>query len=176
MANEITSDKLLKSLTKLKQTAEYPSLYLTNYFIELRNDVEKEIAAKQTESTDDEEKKNELHELCQKMVEKIDLFEKNCIRETYDLEAYKLSISNLETMLATCKKTIDLNAVAEEIYKNKMDLLRNIFQNRTIMFLKEKDEHENEREQVCQLKNKLIEAKLFLLSDEFFSKKLIQKR
>ena len=66
---------------------------MENYFIELRNDIDKEFALKQLELQNDEEKKKDLNELWQKIIEKTDSFEKSCIKSSYDLEKHKTRIN-----------------------------------------------------------------------------------
>jgi phosphoribosylformylglycinamidine (FGAM) synthase-like enzyme len=82
-------DTLLNDLNKIKEIAELPSLYLSNYFMKLKNDVDREFAPKQLELQNDKEKKKELNELWQKKITKIDSFEKNCISKKYDLDVNK---------------------------------------------------------------------------------------
>ncbi len=94
MTVEVTKDKILNDLDKLKGIIELPDLYLADYFDALRNRVDKECATKQLKLQNDKEKKNELDELWQKMITKIDLFERKCIRKIYDLDENKTNSSS----------------------------------------------------------------------------------
>ncbi len=150
MAFEIKNkDTLLNDLNKIKEIAELPSLYLSNYFMELKNDVDREFAPKQLELQNDKEKKKELNELWQQMIEKIDTFEKSCIKSSYDLETHRKRINEMEEKLNK-QKTINLNGVKEIIESEEINLLKILFENKTILFL------ENQ--------------KLIIINDEFISK------
>ena len=155
MASEITKEKLLNDSNKIKDIIDFPSLYLENYFIELRNDIDKEFALKQLELQNDEEKKKDLNELWQKIIEKTDSFEKSCIKSSYDLEKHKTRINKIETILNN-QETINLKKAEEEIKTEEINLLKILFQNKTILFLKNQ--------------------KLVILNDEFISKTSFQKR
>ncbi len=95
----MTKEKLLNNLVKLNTIIELPNLYLSDYFCNLRNKVDRECALKQQELQNDKEKKNELDELWKQMISKIDSFEKNCIRKTYDLDVNKIRINEIEEIL-----------------------------------------------------------------------------
>ena len=155
MASEITKEKLLNDSNNIKDIIDFPSLYLENYFIELRNDIDKEFALKQLELQNDEEKKKDLNELWQKIIEKTDSFEKSCIKSSYDLEKHKTRINKIETILNN-QETINLKKAEEEIKTEEINLLKILFQNKTILFLKNQ--------------------KLVILNDEFISKTSFQKR
>ncbi len=96
MNDQMTKEKLLNNLAKLNTIIELPNLYLSDYFCNLRNKVDRECALKQQELQNDKEKKNELDELWKQMISKIDSFEKNCIRKTYDLDVNKIRINDIE--------------------------------------------------------------------------------
>ena len=155
MASEITKEKLLNDSNNIKDIIDFPSLYLENYFIELRNDIDKEFALKQLELQNDEEKKKDLNELWQKIIEKTDSFEKSCIKSSYDLEKHKTRINKIDTILNN-QETINLKKAEEEIKTEEINLLKILFQNKTILFLKNQ--------------------KLVILNDEFISKTSFQKR
>ena len=155
MASEITKEKLLNDSNNIKDIIDFPSLYLENYFIELRNDIDKEFALKQLELQNDEEKKKDLNELWQKIIEKTDSFEKSCIKSSYDLEKHKTRINKIETILNN-QETINLKKAEEEIKTEEINLLKILFQNKTILFLKNQ--------------------KLVILNDEFISNTSFQKR
>ena len=155
MASEITKEKLLNDSNNIKDIIDFPSLYLENYFIELRNDIDKEFALKQLELQNDEEKKKDLNELWQKIIEKTDSFEKSCIKSSYDLEKHKTRINKIETILNN-QETINLKKAEEEIKTEEINLLKILFQNKTILFLKNQ--------------------KLVILNDEFISKTSFQNR
>ena len=123
MATGITKEKLLNDLEKLKNTLEFPKLFLANYFKELRSDVDKEFAPKQLELQKEKKNLNQLDELWQQMIAKIDSFEKNCTRGSYDLVTTKKRINRIEAML----NTIDLKEAEAIIEEEEKSLLENIF-------------------------------------------------
>jgi hypothetical protein len=65
MSFKITKEKLLNDLNKIKDLVELPSLYLSNYFSELKNDVDKDFASKQLKLQNDDCKKKNLNALWQ---------------------------------------------------------------------------------------------------------------
>ena len=155
MASEITKEKLLNYLNKIKDIVELPSLYLENYFIELRNDVDKEFASKLLELQNDEEEKKELNELWQQMIEKIDSFETSCKTVSYDFEKNKTRINEMEKKLNN-QDAINLKETEKIIENEEINLLKILFKNKTILFLKNQ--------------------KLVILNDEFISKTSLQNR
>ena len=157
-------EKLLKDLDELKQIATIPNLYLANYFIRLRNDVDKEIAPKQLILKNNEQKKNELNELWQIFIAKIDSFEKNCTRKRFNLEANIKRLNAIETMLKSKEAFNNLKEAEEEICNEEINLMKNVFQNKTIFLTKTND------------KIMITNIKLVLLNDEFISKKSVNER
>ena len=95
MATEITKEKLFNDLNELKDALELPNVYLANYFNGLRNDVDKAFAPKQLTFQNDQEKKKQLDELWQQMINKIDTFEKNCTVDSCDFEPNKKRINEI---------------------------------------------------------------------------------
>lgn len=163
MVSEITSENLMKDLEELKRIATIPDLYLANHFIRLRNDVDKEIVPSQLILKNNEEKKIELNDIWQKMIEKIDSFEKNCIRKKHNLEANKKRLNEIETMLKS-KEAISLKETEEDIKNEEIILIKKLFQNKTILFTKTND------------KKIITNCKLILLNDEFISEKSVNER
>ena len=167
MTVEVTKDKILNDLDKLKGIIELPDLYLADYFDALRNRVDKECATKQLKLQNDKEKKNELDELWQKMITKIDLFERKCIRKIYDLDENKTRITEIEKKLNN-EKLIDLKKAQYEIEKEENYLFQKLFQNKSILFRKHSNEDKTEK--------KIIDGQLIVLDDEFISQKSIDER
>jgi len=155
MSFKITKEKLLNDLNKIKDLVELPSLYLSNYFSELKNDVDKDFASKQLKLQNDDCKKKNLNALWQEMIEKIESFEKNCIETSYDLETHKTRINEIETML-TNAELINLDEIEEMIENEEINLLEILFKKKTILFSKNKE-------------------LLIILNDEFISKASLKK-
>jgi hypothetical protein len=163
---QMTKEKLLNNLANLNTIIELPNLYLSDYFCNLRNKVDRECALKQQELQNDKEKKNEIDELWKQMISKIDSFEKNCIRKTYDLDVNKIRINEIEEIVNS-EQLIDLKKVQDEIEKEEINLLQNLFQNKSILFRKyEQDE----------VQSKIIDGQLIVLFDEFISQETIDER
>ena len=157
-------EKLLKDLDELKQKATIPNLFLANYFIRLRNDVDKEIAPKQLILKNDDQKKNELNELWQKFIAKIDSFEKKCLRKRFNLEVNIERLNAIETMLKSKEAVYNLKEAEEEISNEEINLMKNLFQNKTIFLTKADD------------KKIITNVKLVLLNDEFISEQSVTER
>jgi len=163
---QITKEKLLTDLDELKKITELPKLYLCNYFKDLRERVDIEFAPKQQELQNDKEKKNELDELWKQMITKIDLFEKSCIRKTYDLNVNKIRINEIEEILNS-EQLIDLKKLQDEIENEETNLLQNLFQNKSILFRKYDQD---------KVQSKIIDGQLIVLFDEFIIQKTIDER
>ncbi len=171
MTVKITKEELLYDLDKLNRITEFPNLYLADYFNDVRNKIDKECATKQEELKNVTEKKKELDELWQKMITKIDTFEKNCIRKIYDLDAIKIRIKEIEKILNN-DKLIHFENVQDLIEKEEINLLQKLFQNKSILFRK----HSNDDKDEVQSENKIIDGQLIVLVDEFISQKSIDER
>ena len=102
----------------------------------------------------DAEKKTELNELWKQIIEKIDLFEKECKRKKFNLEAYQKRIYEIETALNE-NKTINLDEVESLIESEEIKLLENLFKHKTIVW---------------------TNGQLVLLNNDFISKKSIEKK
>jgi len=163
---QITKEKLLTDLDELKKITDIPKLYFSNYFKDLRDRVDIEFAPKQQELQNDKEKKNEIDELWKQMISKINSFEKNYIRKIYDFDVNKIRINEIEEILNS-EQLIDLKKVQDKIEKEEINLLQNLFQNKSILFRKyEQDE----------VKSKIIDGQLIVLFDEFISQETIDAK
>ena len=162
MATEITIEKLFNDLNELKDALELPNVYLANYFNGLRNDVDKAFAPKQLTFQNDQEKKKQLDELWQQMINKIDTFEKNCTVDSCDFEPNKKRINEIEAIL----NTVNLGEAQYMIEEEEIKLLQDLFQNKSILFI----------ETNMQVESKLIEGSLVILNNTYISKKSIKKR
>jgi len=164
MATEITKEKLLNNLSELKDALELPNLYLANYFDGLRNDVDQAFALKQLEFQNDQEKKKQLEELWQEMINKIESFEKNSTIDSYDFEPNKKRINEIEAIL----NTTNLGEVEYMIEAEEINLMQDLFQNKSILFIKHSTH--------LKVESQLIGARLVILNDTYISKKSIEKR
>ena len=162
MATEITKEKLFNDLNEIKDALELPNVYLANYFNGLRNDVDKAFVPKQLTFQNDQEKKKQLDELWQQMINKIDTFEKNCTVDSCDFEPNKKRINEIEAIL----NTVNLGEAQYMIEEEEIKLLQDLFQNKSILFI----------ETNMQVESKLIEGSLVILNNKYISKNSIKKR
>ncbi len=155
MAVQITrKEKLMSDVEKLKEIALLPNLYLANYFMDLRNDVDKELLPQQLNLENNQEKKQEMNELWKQIIEKIDSFEKQSKRKKINLEEYQKRISEIEKVLNE-NSDFNLDEVETVIENEELKLLENLFQNKTIVW---------------------TNGKLVLLNSDFISRKSLVKR
>ena len=158
---ELIKEELIKDLEELKNNAELPALFLTNYFLEIRKEIDNEIATKQMnlkEGDDMEENKQKLNEIWKDLIAKIDSFESQFNKSTFDLKENKERINSIEAILKEDSND-NLNKAKEAIESEEIDLMKLLFQNKTIVFFN-----------VIHLSlSNLIDYKLIVLNDEFIS-------
>jgi hypothetical protein len=158
---ELIKEELIKDFEELKNNAELPALFLTNYFLEIRKEIDNEIATKQMnlkEGDDMEENKQKLNEIWKDLIAKIDSFESQFNKSTFDLKENKERINSIEAILKEDSND-NLNKAKEAIESEEIDLMKLIFQNKTIVFFN-----------VIHLSlSNLIDYKLIVLNDEFIS-------
>ena len=158
---ELIKEELIKDFEELKNNAELPALFLTNYFLEIRKEIDNEIATKQMnlkEGDDMEENKQKLNEIWKDLIAKIDSFESQFNKSTFDLKENKERINSIEAILKEDSND-NLNKAKEAIESEEIDLMKLIFQNKTIVFFN-----------VIHLYiSSLIDYKLIVLNDEFIS-------
>ena len=138
-------EKLLHKLRVLNEIAEFPNLYLANYFANVRNEVDNEIALKLLEMKNDIKQKRELNYLWKTMIDKIDSFEKKCMKDYYDLEINLKRLNEIEKKLRDISlfnekednfeneaAFANFYLLAEEITNEENNLLETLFQNKTL--------------------------------------------
>ena len=166
---EITKEQLLNELKELKLIAQLPKFYLNNYFIDLRNDVDKEILAKQMEQDeqDNEAKISQLNELWKEISLRIQSFENSCTSESYhDFDKHHLT-NQIEAMLK--QETVNLDEVRELIDDADFYLMQHLFQHKTCVYV-------NTKELLDESKRQLIDGKLIILNDDTIRRKAFEKR
>ena len=177
MSENLTREVLQVELENLNFLSECPNLYLANHFSDLRARVDIEVATKQQTNP---EKKEELTEIWQKMIAKIDFYETKYTsihkkRKTEQTTTTK-RLEEIKTMLIDHDSNIDLEAIKKEIYNEENNILKHLFENQTIALVQSED-------QICQQNNsndsdwtddeELISLKLIILNDEFLNHKAI---
>lgn len=155
---------LLRELHKLKYITDFSGLYLANYFIDLRNKVDKKFVTKLARlKEDDKDVKSKLNVKWLEIIAKIQLFEKNCFKRKFYLEANKQRINTIESSLSN-EKALDLKALKEEIKNEEISLMQVLFQNKTIVYVDYDDLFQ-------ESKIELIDGLLIVLNDESISHK-----
>ena len=168
-------------MNDLRQAVEDPSLYLYNYFYEIRNKVDVECSTKQIEYENDEAKKQKLDKIWEEIIAKINSFEKICLNnKIIDVKGMKKRLDSIETAL---NGGLNLNATESHLHstertlpnntleniKNNIEIektkcLKELFQNRTIDYVRD---HNSK-------KDDLINCKLVILKDEFLNDQSMQ--
>jgi len=96
MAETLTKDDAMNAIHDLRQIFEIPKLYLANYFLNLRNEVDKEVYSNLI-NLEEENEKTKLNELWKEIILKINLLEKECIHNSInDIETISEKLNSLE--------------------------------------------------------------------------------
>ncbi len=169
--SEVRSYEFLnKEIERLKLILELPKLYLADYFIDLRNRVDKNVVSKLANLQNDDEKKKKLNEIWQSMIQKIDSFERKCVRNP-KIEMSKKNnerLSSIETIL-TKHEAKNLEDLYEEIETIEISILHQLFRNKTIAFV--------EISNICSGETRgLIDYKLIIINDQFIRDKSIEQK
>jgi len=159
-----TKDEMLNDISQLREIIEEPRIFLNNYFSELRNKVDTEIATKKFNEQNDNEKMNQLNELRQEMILKINSFEKNCIEnQSNDMEPIANTLKSIEFDLS---QELHFNEIKKKIKHEELNVFRSLFQNKTIIFLLA-DYYKHKE---------LINGKLIIINDEYIDHKELKLR
>ena len=128
-----TKDALLKVIDDLKQIYETPKLYLDNFFMDLRNEIDKQVNTNLI-NLEEEKDKIELNEIWKEMISKIESFEKECNQNSIN-DFQKISNLNIFEFDLKQDKVNDLNEIREQIYTIEYQMMKQLFQNKTIAFI-----------------------------------------
>lgn len=161
-------DQLLKKLEALINITTLPGLYLANYFSSLRNQVDKEIAFKQIKLPIYHEKRVRLEKIWTETIARIDSFEKECVKQKPNLAANRDRVNALEAIILNDKEAVDWNDVKLALETEENSVLRNLFGNKTIVYLKV--------DFLDETAPQLIDGKLVIVNGEFISLKEIDSR
>ena len=130
---ETKKRQMLQKIEDLKLIIEIPKLYLANYFQDLRNEVDKEMLPKQILHHNDTEMKNEIDQIWNEMISKIDSFEKQC-KNKDELQTNLNRIDDIRIMLDNQDELTTLEIIEDKIKNEEFNLLKKLFQNKTIIF------------------------------------------
>ncbi len=160
MNESIRVQQIRSELQELKLTYKYQELFFRKYFNSLRSQINKELTQKLT-SQQLAEKKKDLNKLWNQLNEKIDYFEGyylNTILTDKFINELTAKLNSIETLL----KSHDYCLIDSLILNEKEKIERNLFQNKTIVFLVVKDYLNGSYRD-------LIDGKLLILNDVFIS-------
>lgn len=150
-------DQLLIQLIDLIQMCQHPKFYISTYFSDLKTEVDKEVHQKQMKNKN-QEQTNKLHELWLQIIDLIESFETEIIKQKFNIKSNLARLISIEKMLKN-ESIKNLNEIKESIKKEERNILKILFQNKTIAFINKFNEPEND----------LIDFKLIKLNDEFIS-------
>ena len=162
---EVERDRCLKELEDFEQLCESPRLYLADFFIDLRNQVDFQIVSKQTKV----ENLQQLNKIWIKIIKKIDSFEKECANNPEEKTIKKRLNDTLEYELIKNNFKYNSNCILLNIQNEEENILKKLFKNKTIAFLNCKDFADKS-------KRELIERKLVVINDEFIRPKALKLR
>lgn len=149
--------QLIIQLKDLMQMCQHPKFYISTYFSDLKTEVDKEVHQKQMKNKN-QEQKNKLHELWLQIIDIIESFETEIIKQKFNIKSNLERLNSIELILNN-EAIKNLNEIKEFIKKEERNILKILFQNKTIAFINKFNEPENE----------LIDFKLIKLNDEFIS-------
>jgi len=177
---EITRDHLLQELEELKDIVELPSIYLADYFRDLRNDVDKVITSKRVDLQSDSQKLAELSELWKEMIATINSFEQQCINRELDLSENMTRLNSIEEMITESESAANIEAIHDLIENEEINLMKQLFQNKTIIFFVIKGILEESETNLVDIleetERKLIYGKLIIINDMAIRKKALNIR
>ena len=127
---EVKKKQMLQILDDLKLA----KLYLAYYFQDLRNKVDQDMFSKQMlHRNDNEDVKNKVNQIWIEMISKIDSFENEC-KNKNELQSNLKRIEEIRIMLENQNEETNLEIIEDKIQEEKLNLLRELFQNKTIIF------------------------------------------
>ena len=165
-------EELFKNLNELQSILESPTLYLANYFSELRSQVDTEIVSKLVNLKKEDKEDTNLVETWQKMITKINSFEKECIKKRYQLKTFEEAINSIESILNDMR-SYNFDEIKELIQYEEHRLLERLFQSKTIVFLSIEDLFETSKFKWTDCKTHKL---LIVLDNEFISLKAFKEK
>ena len=166
-----------KELEQLEYVFSHPRLHLSNYFADLRSEVDVAFVRKDSNESDPLIK-SEIKKNWVEMIEKINEFEQQCQRKqktnSFDKELTARILSFIETChsIQTDNYSNDETSIKEMIYAETVNLERVLFLNRLMTFLlREKGQHVI----LCKkLDLRTTVGKLIYVNNEYMGSKCIQ--
>ena len=125
----------MNAIHDLRQIFEIPKLYLANYFLNLRNELDKEVYSNLINLEEDD--KTKLDEIWKEIILKINLHENKCMENSInDIETISETLNSLELNLNRQDQTYnDLNEIKQQIDTIDYEIMKQLFLNKTIAFI-----------------------------------------
>lgn len=185
--------KLNKKLDDLRTLFKCPRLYLTNWFDEIKNDVDIAYGQKEIFETDPD-LRTILRTNWNSIIERISLFEENCLKNQptnkfnqHTTEAISQVINSVETNLIELHKLEQSVPAEDQLIEHKTNLINDsissqiiklekiLFQNKTIAFIaSHKSSIFLANKVFHRMDSKTTAGKLVVINDEYFNKSSIE--
>ena len=152
--------RLAKSVDKLSQMCQFPKFYLSNYFSDLKSQVDKNMATQFMQSPQN----TDLLPVWTEIINRIEKFEKLCLTGA---KTAKTNLMQTFKRLDSIRQANDPSLVKREEFQ----LQKLLFQNKSIVFLSKTSNNETD--------NKVNEpasfdSKLIIINDEFIGNTMIR--
>ena len=170
---EPSKNELQIELAALRLINESPKNYLSNYFNDLRSKVKSKMTSK-VKNAKDQEIQRILNESREKIIEKINSFESQCMNNNLNSSSNPIlteRLNSFELEIRNAESANNLNRIKQLIQNEETNILKQLFQNKTISFV-ELNQDENASDQ----NSELIDCKLVILNDEFINNRLVKQR
>ncbi len=178
MDEKLTDPNFRSKIQKLNEICQVPQLFLTNYFSELKRDVDIQFVAKNQPNNT---------ELWRQIINKIESFEKECMKNiSLDKEALTKSFNQIESIIERSQP--NLENINELIRNVETNIIKCLLRNKTIVFIDafKQDEKEEQQQQEQEEKmsvtedksenKKPIDKRLVIINDEFIHPEQIKER
>ena len=166
-----TKHQLKIGLEDLNSICASPHVYLTNYFRSLRSEVDIEMLRKELIHEFNIEMHKKLKECWLQMITRIELFESESIQNSIDLSLlFTERLNSIRSQLENENQLVNLEKIKETIQTEEYNILKVLFNDRTIAFVNVKH--------LCEKPNQelLIDNKLVILNDGFIRTKIIKQK
>lgn len=129
----LEQNKLIKDLEDLKFITKCPRLYLSDYFSELRNQIDLVYAARQT---DEYYNREENDKAWLEIVKRVETLEEEC-QKKITFKRFKIDNSSKMELIEAKIRNLNENSneIEEMIQKEKSEIEKILFLNKTVLFL-----------------------------------------
>ncbi len=180
----MVQENVFRIFEKLKMLVQLPRLYLSNYFSDIRTEIDLAFFEKELGIIDNENKLKLRHNW-QEMINKVNSFEEECLIERSIKKFKEIScdskpiVDSLEEKYDSALKTnneYELKHLEELAYDEMYKIETRLFQNRTIVFL-DRSKSNNSKlfldylSLFAKLDNKTTVGKLLIIPNHCFGEK-----